>query len=163
MFYGLRIATLFILSLGLGANAMAYDVYLIRHFEKQSQPDDPALTSEGHWRAKQLVSKLENVDIKHIYSTPYNRTQQTAAPLASRLNVKVKTYSGNALEALSERIKADKVNVLVVGHSNTTPALIALLGGKAKPMSESEYGELFKLHIEDERVETSSERVGLDE
>ncbi len=163
MFHCFRIAILFILSLGLGANAMAYDVYLIRHFEKQSQSEDPELTAKGHGRAKQLVKKLQNSDIQGIYSTRFHRTQQSATPLANHLNLQINTYPGTSLENLAERIKTDKVNVLVVGHSNTTPTLISLLGGNAKPISESEYGELFKLQIEDDKVVTTSEMLGLDE
>jgi broad specificity phosphatase PhoE len=38
--------------------------------------------------------------------------------------------------------------VLVVGHSNTIPAIIAALGGPALPdLCDSAYGNLFTLHL----------------
>ncbi|MCW8109794.1 histidine phosphatase family protein [Alteromonas ponticola] len=157
-------STLFLtLFMGVGVDAMAFDVYLTRHFEKQSHSQDPALAAKGLRRAKQLVNLLENADIKKIYSTQYRRTQQSVAPLSQQLKIEVEIYPANELDALAKRIKAEKVNVLVVGHSNTIPPLRALLGGKAKEMSEEEFGELFKLKIVDEQVTMSSQQVGVNE
>ncbi|MCW8090994.1 phosphoglycerate mutase family protein [Alteromonas sp. ASW11-130] len=163
MFKFFRSVLILALFMGTGASAMAYDVYLTRHYEKQSQHRDPELTAKGQWRAKQLIKFLEEAGIQKIYSTQYRRTQQSVAPLAERLDIEVETYPANGLAQLAEQIKHERVNALVVGHSNTTPAIISLLGGKAKAMSEDDFGELFKLRIENEHVETSSEVVGLNE
>jgi hypothetical protein len=48
------------------------------------------------------------------------------------------------LQAMSTKGKG---NILVVGHSNTTPQLLTLLGGPDKPLSENDYGDLFSLTL----------------
>ncbi|NMH59989.1 histidine phosphatase family protein [Alteromonas ponticola] len=158
-----RNVLLLLLLSGAGNHAMAYDVYLTRHFEKQSQSADPELTAKGHWRAKQLINLLEDAEIARIYSTQYLRTQQSVAPIAKQLNLEVEIYPADNLQALADQIKTKQLNVLVVGHSNTIPPLISLLGGKSKAMAEEDFGELFKLQIVEGEVSSSSQLVGMDE
>lgn len=138
----------------------AYELYLVRHFEKQSQQQDPELTEEGLKRAQSLVNLLANKDIAVVYSTSYRRTQQTASPSAQALGLDITSYSPSDLPAFAQQLKRNKQNALVVGHSNTTPALISHLGGKAKKIAEYEYGELFVLIMLDGKVVTQSVIVG---
>ena len=142
--------------------ASAFDVYLVRHFEKQKIKDNPSLTETGQKRARQLARMLKEVDLSVVYSSDYNRTRQTATPTANIKNLPVTLYDPGDLRALAEKVKGHRQAVLIVGHSNTTPAVIKLLGGEAKPISEKDYGELFKLTFNQGVVSTVSEQVTVD-
>ena len=64
--------------------------YLIRHAEKNQSDKtnkNPNLIEKGLLRAAQWTYVLEHVTLDAIYSTDYNRTKQTAAPLAEKLNL----------------------------------------------------------------------------
>ncbi len=117
--------------------------YLLRHFDKASGAN-PHLTEKGQARASALAELLEDVPITQIYSTHYNRTQQSAAQLAKAKNMAVIEYDPRQLETFCNTLKA-RPNVVVVGHSNTTPQLLKCLTGKVRPIAESEYGVVFKV------------------
>ena len=54
--------------------------YLVRHAEKdRSNPEDknPNLTAEGLQRAERWNTVLSNIRFDAVYTTNYNRTQQT--------------------------------------------------------------------------------------
>jgi probable phosphomutase (TIGR03848 family) len=50
------------------------------------------LNAEGQQQAVQLAQRLVHLPIRAIYSSPLERAQATAAPLAERLRLKVKTW-----------------------------------------------------------------------
>ncbi len=125
-----------------------HSIYLVRHAEKQSSKNDPALTQCGQLRAIQLANMLSKANIKNVYSTSYKRTMATAQPIAEKQNIAIKSYAPNKLEQLTREIIQLKENVLVVGHSNTTPRLAQLLSGQdVKALSEQEYQELYQIQI----------------
>lgn len=140
-------------------SAMAYDLYLTRHFEKQSGGKDPELTELGAERAAALAILLKDAHIKQVYSTDYNRTQMTATPVAQMLKIDITSYNPRELESFAKSILSTKQNTLIVGHSNTTPMLVHLLGGQAQSIDESEYGDLFKISIEENKVSTEIVKV----
>lgn len=120
---------------------------LVRHAEKASDGTrDPALTPEGTARAERLAELLADAGIDAVYSTPYQRTRQTAAPTAEALGQEVVTYKvqGEALaDTLLRRHPGQKV--LVVGHSNTVPQLLNALVGEERFewLREQEFDALF--------------------
>ena len=122
-------------------------IYLVRHAEKQTGKN-PHLTPAGIKRANSIANLLKQADISTIYSTDYHRTQQTAKPLAKQNKLKVKSYDPRQLPAFATQVKQVNGNIMVVGHSNTTPQLVRLLGGKATDMDESEYTRLYQLFID---------------
>lgn len=131
----------------------SYDIYLVRHAEKQKTAENPHLTQCGRFRAKQLAQTLSNVNIKSVYSTSYNRTLETATPTASSKGIGVKQYSPKGLPQLARQIKQNKENVLIVGHSNTTPELASLIIGKqVEKMNESEYQHLFQIQVNGDKL-----------
>lgn len=141
------------------AFATSFDVYLVRHFEKQSQKLDPQLTPVGAERAERLAHMSKSFGLKGVYSTDYQRTKQTASPTANANKLKVIPYDPDNLRTFVAQIKGQQKTVLIVGHSNTTPDAIMLLGGQSKPIAESEYGELFKVRFVGETITTTSEMV----
>lgn len=146
---------LFVVSLLSSFSTIAnnYSVYLVRHAEKVSDSKNPPLTACGKARAEQLATLLSKTNIKHIYSTHYQRTMQTAQPLADQQQLAIKNYNPRYLEQLSLKLQQQKANTLVVGHSNTTPELATLLTKEAvAPLSEQDYQQLYQIQYIDEQV-----------
>jgi broad specificity phosphatase PhoE len=129
-------------------------IYLVRHAEKIiSKNEDPGLTAIGMYRARNLAKQLKNADITHIFSTGYKRTQQTAQPLAKSLDIEVKSYDPSKLEAFAKELKQINGNILVVGHSNTTPKLTQLLSGKnIAEIKEYEYDNLYQVILSKDKA-----------
>jgi phosphohistidine phosphatase SixA len=124
-------------------------VYLVRHAEKADDGTrDPDLTPQGHQRAENLAQILTKENIDAIYSTPYKRTRQTGRPLAQKLGLDIRTWNPGSMLAIYDIIANNPgKKVLVVGHSNTTPAMINLLvpGIEMSPLAETDYGDLFRV------------------
>ena len=125
-------------------------VFLVRHAEAVQSTDDrnPPLTDVGRARAQALVHVLGESGISAIYSTPFTRTRETARPLAELLDLEViETPVGEDFIAnLASTIRANHPGetVLIVGHSNTTPALINELGaGPLEQLGHDEHDDLF--------------------
>lgn len=126
--------------------------YLLRHAEKAEDGSaDPVLTSQGQQRAEQLASLLSAANIEKIYSTDYQRTQLTVAPLARHLGLTVTSYDPRQLDELAKTLQTEGVNALVVGHSNTTPMLLQLLSGQpAERLDEVDFDNLYQVVAHDQ-------------
>ena len=126
--------------------------YLIRHAEKdRSDPQDidPELNQSGLGRAMHWAEILNEVSLDAIYTTDYERTTMTAAPAAVKQNITVQYYDPGSMDLeLFKRENLGK-NVLVVGHSNSTPALANDLLGQYRysDMDDSDNGSLFIVQI----------------
>lgn len=124
---------------------------LVRHVEKaKDDPRDPSLSEEGKVRAQKLAEVLADQPIDVIYSTPFKRTRNTAAPLAEMKGLTVQIYdfrSPNYLQSMMEKHQGG--TVLISGHSNTTPMIANLLIGSEKfeQLSEDEYGKIFIVSV----------------
>ena len=69
---------------------------------------------------------------------------QTGEPLAQAIGLAVTSYDPRNVPTLVEQVRAIKGNVLVVGHSNTVPDLVAAFGGtKPAPLTEADYGTIY--------------------
>lgn len=123
--------------------AAVHEAYVVRHLEK-APGDDPPLTDEGSARASQLAELLADREIAAIFATDTRRAMETAAPLAARLGLSVRAYDPGDPESLVREARKAHGPVLVVGHSNTVPDLVARFGGAEQPpMTEQEYGTIF--------------------
>jgi len=80
-------------------------VYITRHGTREDfinptwketakRPDDSPLAEEGLQQAKELMAALKGSSIRLIFASPMTRTVQTAAVVASVLNVKVRIEYG---------------------------------------------------------------------
>lgn len=132
-----------------------FTLYIARHAEKQEGDLDPALTKEGYNRALGLSQMLHNAEIEAIYSTHYRRSMGTALPLARAFNLSIEFYDADEHQALLEKVREQNRNVLIIGHSNTVPALVSHAGGESVELSEDEYGDLFQLSIKGDDVITT--------
>ena len=109
--------------------------YFIRHAEKDrsdSTNKNPSLTLQGLERANKWAVFFKDKNIAAVYSTNYKRTQQTALPIAKEQNLEIISYT--AKELISEKFIANNKgkNIVIVGHSNTTPELVNRLLGEKK-------------------------------
>jgi len=129
----------------------------VRHAEKALIPvDDPVLSEQGKARAAELARQLVDADVvagvDAIYSTNTQRTMQTARPTAEALGLEILNYQ-NADDdepVVDAMVRAHKGKIiLVVGHSDTLPTMIAALGASKKvpPIAEGEYDNLYLISI----------------
>ena len=133
--------------LAVAAPARAQKALLVvRHAEKVDESDDPLLSAAGKARARALARHLRTAGVKAIYVTQYKRTGLTAAPLAAAAGPKPIVIHSDARRELVDRIRDDNPNdvVLVVGHSDSVPELLRLLGHpEAVTIGSAEYDNLF--------------------
>ena len=131
-------------------------VIFVRHAEKAAAPADaPGLSPAGQRRVAELTRQLVDADVvagvDTVYATPFRRTEETARPIAEALDLPVHSYDAADTEAIMEYIvKAHKGKIiLVVGHSNTLPALIGNMGASKKvpPIAEDEYDNIYIVSI----------------
>jgi broad specificity phosphatase PhoE len=136
---------------------------LVRHAEKaKDDPKDPTLSDAGVARAERLAASLADARVLAVYATPYRRTQLTAAPTARSHGIDVRTYDA-ALPAaeFARQLRASHRmgTVLVVGHSNTIPALAgALCACPVAPMAEDEFDRRMAIRIDADGRATLAQR-----
>jgi broad specificity phosphatase PhoE len=132
----------------------ATTVVIVRHAEKAGEPAaDPPLTAAGVLRARALVDAVHGMPVTAIISTNFARTRGTAAPLAERLGVTPEIVDARApdharlvAEGILTRHRGE--TVVVVGHSNTVPDIVAALGA-AKPAAicDAQYDNLYVVRV----------------
>jgi broad specificity phosphatase PhoE len=138
--------------LALPATAAAQEptvVVLVRHGEKAaSGGQDPELSEAGTARAAALAAALADAGVDAVVTTNLRRTRLTAGPLLRELKLSpevVPAGGADHAKAVADAVRRHAgQTVLVVGHSNTVPAIITALG--APPMDElcdHEYSNLF--------------------
>ncbi len=137
-----------------GTKSNPKTIYIVRHAEKQlTQDADPNLAQVGMFRSIKLSQILADKEIKHIYSSNYQRTRQTAKPTSDDLRIPVQIYDPGKQKEFAEVLKGLDGNVLVVGHSNTAPRLVnILLGeeGKYPDLEDVEYDNIYIVSLEPE-------------
>jgi broad specificity phosphatase PhoE len=86
-----------------------------------------------------------------VYTTAYRRNQETATPIADALDLPINTYDAADTETVLETILKNHKGkiILVVGHRNTLPALIANLGASKNvpAIEEDEYDNIYIISI----------------
>lgn len=133
-------------------------VIFVRHAEKaQSPADDPGLSEAGQRRAAELARQLVDADVvpgvgvDAVYSTSFRRTVETAKPVADALNLPVRNYDAADTELFLEAVVREYKGkiVLVVGHSDTVPEMIANMGASKNvpPIDENEYDNIYLVSI----------------
>lgn len=117
--------------------------YVVRHFEKLDGPD-PGLSAAGQDNAARLADLLAASSPAAIYVSTTRRARESAAPLAARLGLTPREYDPRDTSGLVARVRAERASVLVVGHSNTVPDIVAGLGAtRPADLSERDYGDVW--------------------
>lgn len=141
---------------------------LVRHAEKAADDaKDPNLSEAGRARAERLRTRVSAGTLEAVYATAYKRTRQTAGPAAAAhgLNVTVYDASQPAAEFAAQlrrtHVRADGTRpiVLIVGHSNTVPALAAALCGcTIEPMTDDEFDRIITISFNGDDIRTQQQR-----
>jgi broad specificity phosphatase PhoE len=135
------------------ANAAAQPVvFLVRHAERadagmaaaKMAGADPDLSGAGVARANSLAAMLKDARIRTVITTEYKRTRQTGGPVATAAGVPLTVIDSKDMAGVIEKIGSSTGNVLVVGHSNTLPAILKGLGvTEPVTIAEDEFDSLF--------------------
>jgi broad specificity phosphatase PhoE len=134
-------------------------IILVRHAERaEEKSNDPGLSEKGVARAVALAMALKDAGITAILTTQLQRTRQTALPIAMQVGVVAdvmpiaKDGMKAHLEAIVARVQSHQRGaILIVGHSNTIPNIIAALGGPALPIiCEGHFSHLFVMNVDGE-------------
>jgi len=133
-------------------------ILLVRHADTDAAmaaAGDPPLNTRGLERAELLADFLEAIDVvasvDAIYASEFRRTQETAAPLAKRLNIEVQIADHyDSVGFMANVLHAHKGDiVLIVSHSDAIAPLIdELHGSKRLPaFGPNDYGDLYIVTI----------------
>jgi phosphohistidine phosphatase SixA len=153
---------------GFAGPAAAQTVILARHGEKADASADPLLSEAGVARSEALALAVARAGVTHVFSTPLQRTRLTGGPAAAAAGVDVRPVSlegGGAahIARMTETLKAlgsDDV-ALVVGHSNTVPAIAEALGvAGVSAISDCEYDRLIVIDMDGGAVRAVTGRYG---
>jgi broad specificity phosphatase PhoE len=151
------------------AQSAPLKVFLVRHAEPQEVPgnDNPGLSEAGRKRAAALKDKLRDAEITAIFTSPFLRTQETAAPLAEELVIAARQIGfvrgvNQHIADVATAVRNHRGSaVLVVGHSNTVPGVIGRLAGRTLPnLCERTFDILFAVELKDGAASLSSSRYG---
>lgn len=126
-------------------------IFLSRHMEKASSGQDPALSPCGVAQAQAFAAQLKDTPIPWLMHTPYLRTKQTAQAFL-QTGRQLVSYDPRQVDLLITEINNKPGNLLVIGHSNTIPALVAKLTGQTvAPLTEQDYGRIYVLSQQDQQ------------
>ena len=138
--------------------------YLIRHAEKDRTNNtnkNPNLNSDGVIRAEKWAKHFENIVLDAVYSTDYNRTQQTAAPTAKSKGLIIQSYNPSKMYDSIFKKNTKGKTVLVVGHSNTTPVFANTILGqkKYKNMADNDNASLYIVTVVNDKKSSEIKKV----
>jgi broad specificity phosphatase PhoE len=133
-------------------------ILFVRHAETgaaMGEGGDPPLNARGRARAELLADFLQNVDViagvDAIYASEYQRTQQTAEPLAKRLELPIEAADQSDIMGFMANVLHEHQGeiVLVVSHSNLIAPLVEELhGSKNLPeFGHDDFGELYVVTV----------------
>jgi broad specificity phosphatase PhoE len=122
-------------------------VLLVRHADIDLPPagTNPQLNSAGQARAEALAHVTGAAGVAAIFTSSLTRTKQTARPVAARLGLSTREAPPPPALAAEVLSGAAGAVVLIVGHSNTVPQMIAALGAPPPEaaIGEGEFDNLF--------------------
>ena len=146
-----------LLVLGAHASARAHapeaaTFIVVRHAEQVVDDSrDPPLSKRGVARAEALALRLAGAPLVAAYATPLRRTLQTAQPTAARHRIAITSYDATMPPAdfvAGLRARHVRGTVLVVGHSNTVPEIVAgLCSCRIRALGEEDYDAIYTIRI----------------
>lgn len=116
---------------------------------------NPGLNSAGRRRADELARVLGDVDVvagvDAIFATQFRKSQETAEPLAQRLQLPVQVVDSTNVRGLADMILQEYKGkiVLVITDREALPQLIRRFHGSKKlpPMADDEHDNLYIVSI----------------
>jgi broad specificity phosphatase PhoE len=148
----LAIFSVAVFALWVWFTANSTTVIVIRHAEKESiSAPDPPLSAAGEARAALLARLFGQPKgagrLDAIYISSALRNRMTAAPLAARLEIVPIVAPTDDPKALAHRVLRENSGkrVMIIGHTNTVPDMVAALSGRSDipQINEQEFGTLY--------------------
>jgi broad specificity phosphatase PhoE len=121
-------------------------IFLVQHAERLDNSTDSPLSESGRTRAARLAALLREAGINAVYVTEFQRTAQTAQPLADLLKIPLVKIPAADPGALVSRLQASAphTRALVVSHSDRLPVLLRHLGYTPEvTVGRDDYDDLF--------------------
>ena len=138
-------------------------VFLVRHAERFATEGDanPTLTPAGSRRAALLGRMLRSAHVAAIFATPFERAKATADSVSAATGAPVDIVHSDSSAQLA-RIVRERFRgraVVIVGHSDSLPNVVAELGWEGDEATRPwSYDELCLLEL---RADEPSQRVHL--
>jgi broad specificity phosphatase PhoE len=148
----LAIFTVAALSIWVWFTANSTTVIVIRHAEKDTvNATDPALSATGEARAALLAGMYGSTPgigrLDAIYVSDTLRSRMTAAPLAARLGLVPIVDGADDARGLARRVLRENSGkrVMIIGHVNTVPEVVAALSGRSDvpKIDEHDFGSMY--------------------
>ena len=150
----LKISLILLCCLTFSATTKAQEIttiYLVRHAEKVDSSRNSGLTELGKLRAQAFSKLLQGAQLTHVFSTPFIRTRDTAAPTALMHQLEIEEYDADKAAQFASKLRTLPGTVLVVGHSNTIPDLVnRLTGENFEALDERVYDKVYIVKYEDD-------------
>ena len=106
--------------------------FLIRHAEKDTTSEELNLSEAGTERSYKLADMFRQTRLDAVYTTLFSRSIQTVDSLTQMKAMPFQPYlNQNMKERFTEMLnRPEEGRVLIVGHSNTVPAIVNFLAEK---------------------------------
>jgi phosphohistidine phosphatase SixA len=131
-------------------------ILLVRHADIDLPPTtaDPSLNEAGRVRAAALAYVAGSAGVTTVFTSPLTRTKETVAPIVEALGVHAREMPPADTVARQARAGQLGAVVLIAGHSNTVPEVIAALGvpAPAPVIGETQFDNLFVVTLAESAV-----------
>jgi len=131
-------------------SASTTTIFVLRHAEASAEEGkDPSLSLAGQLRAerlRQVFGETGELGLDGILVSQYQRSQETARPLATALGIPVIVEADADPATVARRALADfrGKRVMIIGHGNTVPGIVeALSGHRVPPMDETDFATVY--------------------
>ncbi len=125
-------------------------IWVVRHAEKVHGVGlrDVELSPRGLARAAALPEVVPPESLTDIVVTRYRRTAQTAEFVARASGIVPTVIPANDVEGIVDHVRVVGGDVLVVGHCDTVPTILAALGVVERiELTLQDYGDVFKVEL----------------
>lgn len=124
------------------------EVLLVRHAAAESHDGDSGLSDAGREQARRFAQQFADFGADIVMATPTRRARETAGIIAASIGARVEEYHPGQLDQLAATLRKDGGKIIVVGHSNTTPTLVRMLGGEAgSAIAADEYDRVYRVSL----------------
>lgn len=123
-------------------------IVLVRHAERLNNTDTTPLSPAGFQRARALRHALDSAGIQAIFVSDKLRARQTADSLRIAHSLPQIQIPKDSITQLVDSLRGRSgQRLLVVGHSDTVPQIIAAYGLAPPVIQETEFDKLFILTV----------------
>lgn len=130
--------------------------YFIRHAETVGDGGivNPDLSITGKARAKKWTAYFKGKKLDSIFTTNFKRTLQTITPIAKSKGIAPIYYNPSDIDYANFMKQNKGKNILIVGHSNTTPNFVNKLIGSMKysQMVDENHSDIFKVVVGNKNI-----------